>query len=84
MMIFKLNFKGTCFDFNGKLNNTLIVASETGMVIETSQVHFNQILTSYQAHELSVQAVKWNPFYKRVFLTCSADGTVKIWDHRYR
>jgi len=25
--------------------------------------------------------VAWNPFHPRVFISCSADWTVKIWDH---
>eukprot|EP00965_Chrysotila_dentata_P017715 588963-Pleurochrysis_carterae.AAC.1 len=25
--------------------------------------------------------VRWNPFNPKVFLSCSADWTVKIWDH---
>ena len=30
---------------------------------------------------MAIYAVKWNPFHPRVFLSCSADWTVKIWDH---
>jgi len=29
-----------------------------------------------------VYSVKWNPFHPRVFLSCSADWTVKLWDHK--
>ncbi|CAN0222778.1 unnamed protein product, partial [Laminaria digitata] len=24
---------------------------------------------------------RWNPFHPRVFVSCSADWTVKLWDH---
>jgi dynein intermediate chain 1 len=30
---------------------------------------------------MSVYAVHWNKFHSRVFLSCSADWTVKVWDH---
>jgi len=30
---------------------------------------------------MSVYAVKWNNFHPRVFLSASADWTVKLWDH---
>ena len=30
---------------------------------------------------MAVYAVRWNPFHPKVFMTCSADWTVKIWDH---
>jgi dynein intermediate chain 1, axonemal len=29
---------------------------------------------------LAVYAVKWNTFHPRVFLSCSADWTIKMWD----
>ena len=32
---------------------------------------------------MAVYALKWNPFHPRVFISCSADWTVKIWDHNY-
>ena len=31
---------------------------------------------------MAVYSVKWNPFHPRVFLSCSADWTVKLWDHK--
>jgi dynein intermediate chain 1 len=30
---------------------------------------------------MAVYSVCWNSFHPKVFLTCSADWTVKIWDH---
>ena len=30
---------------------------------------------------MAVYAVKWNPYHPRVFISCSADWTVKLWDH---
>jgi WD40 repeat protein len=38
-------------------------------------------LETYQGHHMAVYALKWNPFHPRVFISCSADWTVKIWDH---
>lgn len=32
---------------------------------------------------MAVYALRWNPFHPRVFISCSADWTVKIWDHNY-
>ena len=39
------------------------------------------ISSSSLGHHMAVYAVKWNPFHPRVFLSCSADWTVKVWDH---
>jgi|Transcript_33469 dynein intermediate chain 1 len=30
---------------------------------------------------MAVYAVKWNRFHPKIFLSCSADWTVKMWDH---
>jgi dynein intermediate chain 1 len=31
-------------------------------------------------HGMSVYAVRWNPWHPRVFISCSADWTVRLWD----
>mmetsp|Transcript_8438 Transcript_8438/g.13311 ORF Transcript_8438/g.13311 Transcript_8438/m.13311 type:complete len:199 (+) Transcript_8438:66-662(+) len=33
---------------------------------------------------MSVYAVRWNRFHPRIFLSASADWTVKLWDHSQR
>lgn len=38
---------------------------------------------SFQAHHMAVYSVKWNHFHPKIFISCSADWTVKIWDHNY-
>lgn len=30
---------------------------------------------------MAVDAVSWNPYHTKVFISCSSDWTVKIWDH---
>ena len=30
---------------------------------------------------MAVYTVKWNKFHPKIFLSCSADWTVKMWDH---
>jgi dynein intermediate chain 1 len=32
---------------------------------------------------MAVYALRWNPFHPRVFLSCSADWTVRIWDSTF-
>lgn len=38
----------------------------------------------FQAHHMAVYAVKWNHFHPKTFISCSADWTVKVWDHTYK
>ena len=82
----KLTFLGaaTCFDLNSKQENLIIVGTEDGKILEYSKMHRNKLLTTFEAHHMPIYAIKWNTYNKKIFLSCSADWTVKIWDHRYR
>lgn len=35
----------------------------------------------FEAHHMAVDSVSWNPYHLKVFISCSSDWTVKIWDH---
>lgn len=48
----------------------------------TSDLSVNfSVSFSLQAHHMAVYAVRWNHFHSKIFISCSADWTVKIWDH---
>ncbi|CAF0711059.1 unnamed protein product [Brachionus calyciflorus] len=75
---------GTCMDFNTQNEDLFLVGTEDGKVLEYSSLHRDKLLTIFDAHSQPIYSIKWNTFYKRVFITCSADFSVKIWDHRYK
>lgn len=72
---------GCCFDFNRHNEHLFIVGTEEGKIHKCSKAYSGQYLETYQGHHMAVYALKWNPFHPRVFISCSADWTVKIWDH---
>lgn len=72
---------GCCFDFNKRSEHLFIVGTEEGKIHKCSKAYSGQYLETYQGHHMAVYSLKWNPFHPRVFLSCSADWTVKIWDH---
>eukprot|EP00981_Chlorochromonas_danica_P014195 scaffold7537_cov179-Ochromonas_danica.AAC.16 len=72
---------GCCFDFNRYNEHLFIVGTEEGKIHKCSKAYSGQYLETYQGHHMAVYAIKWNPFHPRVFISCSADWTVKIWDH---
>ena len=37
-------------------------------------------MTYTKAHTMSIRDGQWNPNNENQFLTCSEDGTVRIWD----
>ncbi|XP_032978341.1 dynein axonemal intermediate chain 1 isoform X3 [Rhinolophus ferrumequinum] len=53
----------------------------TDPVWQCSKSYSSQFLDTYDAHNMAVDAVSWNPYHTKVFMSCSSDWTVKIWDH---
>lgn len=72
---------GCCFDFNRFSEHLFIVGTEEGKLHKCSKAYSGQYLENYVGHHMAVYAVRWNPFHERAFLSCSADWTVKLWDH---
>ncbi|KAF4321612.1 hypothetical protein BBO99_00000751 [Phytophthora kernoviae] len=72
---------GCCFDFNRFSEHLFIVGTEEGKLHKCSKAYSGQYLETYAGHHMAVYAVRWNPFHERAFLSCSADWTVKLWDH---
>lgn len=75
---------GTCFDFHKATDYLFLVGTEEGKIHKCSKHYSSQYLDSYDAHHMAVYSVRWNNFHPRVFASCSADWTVKIWDHNYK
>jgi len=72
---------GSSFDFHSTSEHLFIVGTEEGKIHKCSKAYNSQYLDTYNGHYMSVYAVHWNKFHPRVFLSSSADWTVKIWDH---
>jgi len=58
-----------------------LVGTEEGKIHKCSKAYSTQFLDSIDAHHMAVYKVSWNKFHPKIFITCSADWTVKIWDH---
>lgn len=72
---------GSCLDFNQVQTNLFVVGTEEGLIHKCSKAYNSQYLDTYNAHHMPVYAVRWNNMHSRVFLSASADWTVKLWDH---
>lgn len=72
---------GTAFDFHKSIDYLFLVGTEEGNIYKCSKAYSTQYLNTYSAHHMAVYAVKWNPFHSKIFISCSADWTVKVWDH---
>lgn len=72
---------GACsFDFNKTQEHLMIVGTEEGAIHSYSNAYNSQYLRSFEGHHMGVYSVRWNQYHPRVFLSCSADWTVKLWE----
>ncbi|XP_010792920.1 dynein intermediate chain 2, ciliary [Notothenia coriiceps] len=72
---------GTSFDFHKQIDYLFLVGTEEGKIHKCSKTYSSHFLETYNAHSMAVDAVKWNHFHPKVFISCSSDWTVKIWEH---
>ncbi|CAG5118395.1 unnamed protein product [Candidula unifasciata] len=70
---------GMCFDFHIKDSNIYLAGTEEGYIHKCSCSHNEQYLESYQGHTGPVYSIQWSPFVSDIFLSCSADWTMKLW-----
>lgn len=71
---------GTAFDFHHEKDTLFLVGTEEGKVHVCSKSYSSTFLETYEAHHMAVYRVAWNRYHPRLFITCSADWSVKIWD----
>ena len=74
---------GCCIDFNKAQDHLFVVGTEEGRVHKCSTAYNSQYLETYAGHHMAVYTVKWNEHHPRVFISASADWTVKLWDHGF-
>lgn len=68
-----------CFDFSPHKDHMFLIGTEEGKIHLCSKTYSSEYLKSYDGHQLAVYSVKWNKFHPNVFISCSADWTIKIW-----
>jgi dynein intermediate chain 1 len=76
-------YAGICFAFNPTQDHLYLVGTEEGKIMKCSKAYNAKFLTTYEAHGMAVYGLKWNSYHDGVFVSCSADWSVKVWDHEY-
>lgn len=71
---------GCCFDFKKAQDHLFVVGTEEGRIHKCSKAYNSEYLQTYAGHKMAVYAVKWNLLHSRVFLSASADWSVRLWD----
>lgn len=59
-----------------------LVGTEEGNVHKCSKAYSSDSLTMFAGHTMTVYAVRYNHIHHRMFLSASADWTVRLWDSK--
>ncbi|KAE8745338.1 hypothetical protein FOCC_FOCC007886, partial [Frankliniella occidentalis] len=57
-----------------------LVGTEEGQVFKCSTEYTSMYLLSYSAHHMPVHRIHFNYFLPDIFITCSSDWRIKIWE----
>lgn len=71
--------KGTTITFNPSNDELYLVGTTEGYVYKcnTARSSFPQ---KFRAHEMGVNRIDYNKFDSNIFITCSDDFMVKLWE----
>lgn len=72
---------GMCLDFDSQDSKVYIVGTEDGVIYKCSTSFSEQFLETYTGHNGPIYRVRYNPLRPQMFLSCSADWTVRIWEN---
>ncbi|XP_024859222.1 dynein intermediate chain 4, axonemal-like [Kryptolebias marmoratus] len=68
-----------CFDFHPTEHGIYLIGTCDNLIHECSVSNKEQYLDTYKHHFGSVDHVEWSPFSPDVFLSCSSDWTMHLW-----
>lgn len=69
---------GMSFDYS-PTHDKAVVGTQEGNLLLCTMTHSGQCVERYEGHSMAVYTTRWSPFHPDIFLTCSADWTVKLW-----
>lgn len=75
---------GTSFAFHPENSNLFLTGTEEGKIFKSYQSYTSRYLDIIPAHHMTIEAIEWSPFHPGVFMSCSQDWSLKIWDHNNR
>eukprot|EP00903_Cladosiphon_okamuranus_P013687 g12746.t1 len=73
---------GLSFDFSPGDGATYFAGTEDGLIHKCSVSYNEQYLDTYHGHTGPVYRIRCSPFCDRLFLSASADWTVRLWEER--
>ncbi|CAL5224786.1 g7529 [Coccomyxa viridis] len=72
-------YGATCMDFHKDQGHILLIGTEEGRMQRCSTALAEEALSTYTGHSDPVYCVHWNRRHPDIFLSTSADWTLKLW-----
>lgn len=77
--------EGYAMDWSPREAGKILTGDIAGLIYQSTITPNGTVQTdsvAFREHKSSVEDIQWSPTENTVFASCSADGTVKIWDTR--
>lgn len=71
---------GSSMQFHPTDKDIFLVGTEEGLICKCNIAYSSEYLMIYKAHNLSVYRIDFNRFNSKIFISCSGDWRVKIWE----
>ncbi|KAF5304814.1 hypothetical protein FQR65_LT07831 [Abscondita terminalis] len=69
-----------CLTFHPDNPLVYLVGTEEGLIYKCSTAYSTSYLFTYEAHQMPVYRVDYNKLNPDIFISCSADWRIKIWE----
>ncbi|UJR28757.1 hypothetical protein I4U23_009983 [Adineta vaga] len=70
---------GLCFDIHPNDKTIYLCGTDNGLIHRCSTLYNEKYLESYIGHTGPIYKVHWSPFVENIFLSASADWTIRLW-----
>ncbi|XP_064543240.1 dynein intermediate chain 2, ciliary [Drosophila montana] len=71
---------GSCVQFHPINPAVFLVGTECGLIYKCSTAFSSKYLMTYYAHNMSVYRIDFNRFDSNIFVSCSGDWRIKVWE----
>ncbi|XP_036332518.1 dynein intermediate chain 2, ciliary [Rhagoletis pomonella] len=71
---------GACMKFHPTNPEIYLIGTEEGLIYKCSIAYSSKYLMTYNAHHLTVYRIDFNRFNSNIFISCSGDWRVKVWE----
>jgi len=74
--------RGTTIAFHPENNGIYLVGTNEGYIFKCNTEWSSYFIQKFKAHEMSIYRIDYNKYDPKIYLSCSGDCTVKVWEDR--